>query len=111
MADTRFIFTREPVRESIWLNDTFLRDTALNSLMGMLTSPKLIEPLHTARAMTAPVVVYAGSVFTSAGNLSIRSPLYDGWRRMPSVVRSVYSTSVTSRGSTNTVPFFRYWTL
>src|SRR5437870_2848060 len=42
---------RLPVRLSIWLNDTFLRDTALNSLIGMLTSPKLIDPLQMARGM------------------------------------------------------------
>ena len=46
---------REPVRVSIWLKDTFLRDTAVNSLMGMLTSPKLMAPLHMARGMPGSI--------------------------------------------------------
>src|SRR5215211_916755 len=33
-------------RLSSWLNDTLLRLTALYSLTGMLTSPKLIAPLQ-----------------------------------------------------------------
>ena len=41
-ADTFFILMRDPVRESSWLKLTFLRDTAAYSLIGMLTSPKLI---------------------------------------------------------------------
>src|SRR4051812_28214305 len=43
---------RAPVRLSIWLNETDLRETALNSLTGMLTSPKLIDPLHIAVGMS-----------------------------------------------------------
>jgi hypothetical protein len=33
------------------LNVTFLRDTAVYSLIGMFTSPKLIAPLHVALGM------------------------------------------------------------
>src|SRR5688572_9591821 len=50
-ADTFLCFTRAPVRESSWLKCTVLRDTAAYSLIGMLTSPKLIEPLQMARGM------------------------------------------------------------
>ena len=39
------------VRSSSWLNDTLLRLTALNSLMGIATSPKLIVPLQTGRGI------------------------------------------------------------
>src|SRR5215471_19691762 len=52
-ADTLRYWTREPVRVSIWLKLTDLRDTAVNSLIGMLTSPKLMAPLHMARGMEA----------------------------------------------------------
>jgi hypothetical protein len=43
---------REPVRVSIWLKLTLLRDTAVNILIGMLTNPKLMAPLHMARGMS-----------------------------------------------------------
>ena len=39
------------VRSSSWLNDTLFLLTALNSLTGMLTSPKLIVPLQIGRGM------------------------------------------------------------
>jgi hypothetical protein len=47
----RCIFTLDWVAESIWWNDTFFRETAVYSFTGMLTSPKLIAPLHIARGM------------------------------------------------------------
>jgi hypothetical protein len=42
---------RAPDRLSIWLNETDLRETALNNFTGMLTSPKLIDPLQMALGM------------------------------------------------------------
>src|SRR5262245_5683242 len=42
----------DPVFESIWWNCTFLRETAPYSFTGMLTRPKLIDPLQMARGMT-----------------------------------------------------------
>src|ERR1700704_2385977 len=50
-ADTFFNLMREPVRSSIWLNDTVFFETALVSFTGMLTSPKLMEPLQRGRAI------------------------------------------------------------
>ena len=47
-ADTFLYLMRDPVRESSWLKLTVLRDTAAYSLIGMLTSPKLIDPLQMA---------------------------------------------------------------
>src|SRR5215213_1211486 len=46
-----------------------------------------LERAHTGRSRT-----------TSVGRLSSRRPLYAGWRRMPSLVHSVNSTSATSFG-------------
>ena len=37
---------RALVRTSSWLKCTVLRETALNSFTGMLTSPKLIDPVQ-----------------------------------------------------------------
>ena len=42
---------RALVRVSIWLKRTVLRVTALYSFTGMLTRPKLIDPLQMARGM------------------------------------------------------------
>ena len=61
----------DPVRESIWLNETFFRETALNSLTGMLTKPKLIDPLQMARATSPPQPPAGRTVSTSSGDLSI----------------------------------------
>ena len=47
-ADTFLYLMRAPVRLSSWLKLTFLRDTAAYSLIGMLTSPKLMAPLQMA---------------------------------------------------------------
>ena len=41
-----------------------------------------------------------GSRTTSAGSLSSRSPLNEGWRSVPDWVHSLNSTSATSLGST-----------
>ena len=68
----------------------------------MLTSPKLIDPLQMARGTaytsSSSRPVPTRSVLTSADVLSIRTPLYDGWRRIPDVSRSRYSTSTTTSG-------------
>src|SRR3954451_17375766 len=54
--DTFWYRMRAPDRLSIWLNDTDLRDTALKSFTGMLTSPKLIDPLQMALGMAESVL-------------------------------------------------------
>src|SRR5215207_7316382 len=54
-ADTFLYLMREPVRESSWLKLTFLRDTAAYSLIGMLTRPKLIDPLQMALGIRASI--------------------------------------------------------
>src|SRR6476660_5948505 len=66
---------RAPDRLSIWLNDTDLRDTALNNFTGMLTSPKLIDPLQMALGMRESLFRYIrrhhGSPRSAGGNRRI----------------------------------------
>src|SRR3954468_7220061 len=54
-AETLRYRTREPLRLSIWLNETDLRETALKSFTGMFTSPKLMDPLQMALGMVTSV--------------------------------------------------------
>ena len=54
-ADTFLYLMRAPVRESSWLKLTLLRDTAAYSLIGMLTSPKLMAPLQMALGIRASI--------------------------------------------------------
>src|SRR4051794_37375575 len=72
--DTFWYRMRAPDRLSIWLNDTDLRDTALKSFTGMLTSPKLIDPLQMALGMAK---VY---VATSDDTTAQRSRGHCGFR-------------------------------
>src|SRR3954464_11258950 len=65
--DTFWYRMRAPLRLSIWLNDTVLRDTALKSFTGMLTSPKLIDPLQIALGIPK---VY----FRTSDDTTVRSP-------------------------------------
>src|SRR5688572_14407915 len=56
-ADTFLYLMRAPVRLSSWLKLTFLRDTAAYSLIGMLTSPKLMAPLQMALGIRGSIPV------------------------------------------------------
>src|SRR5687768_12174235 len=56
-ADTFLYLMRAPVRLSSWLKLTFLRDTAAYSLIGMLTSPKLMDPLQMALGIRGSIPV------------------------------------------------------
>src|SRR5215213_5234001 len=62
---------RALLRESIWLNRTCLRLTALKSWTGMLTRPKLIDPLQMARGMAASM---AGLPTLGGGAPTCRPP-------------------------------------
>src|SRR6187551_2625394 len=53
-ALVRTIFTRAPLRRSSWLNRTFFSEIAEYSFTGMLTRPKLIDPLQMARGIEGP---------------------------------------------------------
>src|SRR5687767_3310232 len=56
-ADTFLYLMRAPVRLSSWLKLTFFRDTAAYSLIGMLTSPKLMLPLQMALGIRGSIPV------------------------------------------------------
>src|SRR5688572_21429874 len=56
-AETFLYLMRDPVRESSWLKETFLRDTAAYSLIGMLTRPKLMAPLQMALGIRGSIPV------------------------------------------------------
>jgi hypothetical protein len=52
-----------------------LLSVAPNSLTGMLTIPKLIEPLQIARAMLAPPDASPGACRWSGNDLGAKAPL------------------------------------
>ena len=54
-ASTRFCAIREPVLALSWLKRTVLRLTALYSLTGTVTSPKLMAPVQMERGMNRQV--------------------------------------------------------
>src|SRR4051812_29760120 len=55
---TRLLWMRLPVPRSNWWKEMSFCSVALNSLTGMLTSPKPMDPLQIARAMPSS---YPGS--------------------------------------------------
>src|SRR5262245_32412926 len=84
LADTLRNLMREPDRLSIWLNETDLRETALKSLTGRFTSPKLMDPLQMARGMPLVCPTYGefseplGSRDVAIGQLDRHEPRRHG---------------------------------
>src|SRR5436190_4858719 len=66
---------RAPDLVSIWLKLTVLRDTALKSFTGMLTRPKLIDPLQMARGMATTVTITRPIVHVNPLDRTVRDSL------------------------------------
>src|SRR5918997_2826098 len=74
-ASTRFCWMRWPVFALSWWKRTVLRETAVKSFTGTLTSPNEIAPLQMDRAMTSHCATSRASAATVAPRLAPRSEL------------------------------------